>query len=432
MTRYTLSFIVFALAFANVFAQDPPPFAPATPTTTPPTQPLPDSGSPYGSATAPPVPPSDTSPFPLSGDATPSFPGSTTPSIPPTPRVPPASNLDSGTSDVSPRSGNPRGNPIGGERGSLPLPSERNTGTAIPSTTTDNTPSLTNPNDTTSATTTSTSAAPTRAKQQRILRGVEEPGHPFVGLLTKPTEHETIIDGKPLTLADLLKNNRSRAARRPLLHTYWGLAALLAECQFLSQRETEIQSWLKQFRASDTGNNYIKSQIAVLEAASQVSESERKIREIEFVKKQYELASLIMANSSSSADLPSPSALPIPCDYPLVTTYLTRIDKMHGVTPRAKLLDKYIAAQYKLVAECMQAQAAASNYSTVLLNQETQSRMHDTLAAYEQWLNARMKTARAITDYNCMIADFVCETVGDDLPLEDLLEAHIKLAANGE
>jgi hypothetical protein len=169
-----------------------------------------------------------------------------------------------------------------------------------------------------------------------------------------------------------------------------------------------------------------------LEAALLVAESERKLHELEFVKKQYELASLMAANSSSLADLPSPSALPIPCDYPLVTTYLTRIDKMHGVTLRAKLLDKYIDTQYKVVAECMQAQAAASDYSTVLLKQETQSRMHDALTAYEQCLNARIKTAKAITDYNCMIADFVCETVGDDLPLEDLLEAHIKLATNEE
>ena len=217
-------------------------------------------------------------------------------------------------------------------------------------------------------------AAPTRAKQPQTLRSLEEPGHPFAGLLVLPRDRTTVIEGTPLFLADLLKNHRSPAVRRPLLHAYWKLAALLVECAFLAQRETEIQAWLAQFRASNTGNNYIKAQIDILEAASRRAAAERNIRELEFVQKQYELAQLLNPGFLVSSPQDT-SKLPIPCDYPLVTAYLTRIDKMPGVTQRARLLDRLITMQYKKIPECLTAQAAASDYSLVLLNQETQSRM---------------------------------------------------------
>lgn len=250
--------------------------------------------------------------------------------------------------------------------------------------------------------------SPTAAQLQqnpKLLQSVPSPGHPLVGYLEPPDAAQSMVRGKTLTVAELLDGVKNASSRRRLLQTYWDLMGILAEynCRVQAERQAGGPN-----APRDAG---IRQTVSILQ-------QQRKAAEIDFVKKQWELAELMRQHKGVSV---AETELPIPSDYPLVRRYETHADKI-ARTERSRYVGRMIPIQEQL----LQARHRAC-VDTFEMFRNIPTDSQQLLIMFNQRTEAFLGMSDAIVEYNRMIADYASETIGPGVSQYQLVGALIEL-----
>jgi hypothetical protein len=234
------------------------------------------------------------------------------------------------------------------------------------------------------------------------LRSVVDSKHPFARFFELPKESQSAIKGQAYTVAQLLENTQTPLSRGQLLQTYWELAGLLAEYNIRYEAE----------RLSGMVRDELQNSTTVL------FQQQRRSVEMEFIKKQWQLAGLLRRFKGISI---AEKELPIPCDYPLFKRYETFADKI-ARTARSQYLGHLIPVQEQLI--------DARHQSCTIIFEMRQNNPTDSREIMDM-LNRRttafLELVEAVIDYNKMIAEYASETIPADISGSRLVGALIEL-----
>lgn len=264
---------------------------------------------------------------------------------------------------------------------------------------------------------------PAALLQQRpeLVRSVADPQHPFFGLVGPPRSSDTTIQGTPLTLYAVILSTRQPARRLQRIAAYWDATELLAHYHLRCAFETQLHIWTESLQQSSQRTAQNESMLALLAPARQLAACERRVAEVRFIKQQQRLAELLAGGEPTDA-------LPIPCDFPLVKPYDTKIDaiaRQRGVSPRAREIDMQLPVEHLLLGHRRDATVAAEEMFRIVY--ERQTSLIESLVALQQVMTVRQELVAEVLIYNKMIADYVTETVGSEASAYRLLSALVEL-----
>lgn len=249
--------------------------------------------------------------------------------------------------------------------------------------------------------------------QPELLRSVMDRNHPFVHYYAAPNYPNALIQGKSLSVAELLSGISSPQQRAPLLKSYWTLAGLLIEFNIRIDAESCIQDWYKQAsNSSDT------QRANLMKLALPLAQQERKAVEVRFVQLQWQLAQQLRQIKGVALN---EQALPIPCDLPLYKKYETYLEKI-AHSDRARTVGRMIPVQQQLI----DARLAGCNAAGLALKSAALS-ARESLQVLQQRTESFAALVDAVVQYNMMIAEYTSETVGYGVSQYRLIGALIEL-----
>ncbi|MGL4942386.1 MAG: hypothetical protein ACRC46_04260 [Thermoguttaceae bacterium] len=258
-------------------------------------------------------------------------------------------------------------------------------------------------------------------QRPELARSVADPQHPFFGLVGPPRTTDTRIEGTPLTLYTVLQSTRQPLRRLQRITAYWDATESLANYHLRCAFETQLQLWMESLKKSPSRSVETESMLALLVPAQQLAASERRAAEVRFIKQQHRFAEVLSGGEPTDV-------LPIPCDFPLVKPYDTKLDaiaRQRGVSQRARELDAQLPMEHLLLGHCRDATVAAEEMFRIVY--ERQSSLMDALVALRQVMSARQELVAQTVAYNKMIAEYVTETVSSDASPYRLLSALVEL-----
>ena len=237
------------------------------------------------------------------------------------------------------------------------------------------------------------------------MQSAPSPGHPLMGYLETPKDPNSLIQGKPFSIAQLLEGVRGVPARRQLLQAYWELAGKLAEynCRFQAEQQAGGPSAPRDAKINQTVH---------------LLRQQRRASEVEFVKKQWQLAELLRRTKGTAV---TEENLPIPTDYPLFKKYETHSDKI-ARTDRSRYVGRMIPIQEQLV----QSRHHACRGTFEMLNSIPPD-SQQLLLMLNQRTEAFLGMTEAIVEYNKMIAEYASETIGPEISRYRFVGALIEL-----
>ena len=220
--------------------------------------------------------------------------------------------------------------------------------------------------------------------------------HPFTRYWGIPSDPQTQITGKPMTVAELFSGTRSPAVRRQLLQAYWDLSGLLAVYHFRLENE--------RLAAGTQQDN-----------AATLLREQRRTAEVEFIKQQWVLAGLL--NQFKGRPLRE-LELPIPADFPLYPRYQTFADQI-ARSERTQYLGRMIPIQEQLI--------ESKNSTWKAASEMVPSAAQPPFAVSTQRTMAFLELTRAVIEYNQMIAEYALETIPPHVPHRELVGAVVRL-----
>jgi hypothetical protein len=223
--------------------------------------------------------------------------------------------------------------------------------------------------------------------------------HPFRNYWGVPSEPQTKIIGKPITVAELFAGTRSATVRCQLLQAYWDLSGLLAIYHFRCETEQ---------LANRTAGVQQGGMLALLR-------EQRRTAEVEFIKQQWNLAEILKQYKGCTL---RESELPIPSDFPLYPRYQTFADKI-ARSERTQYLGRMIPLQEQLIESKNGTWRAASEMG--------QSASQPLFVISNQRTTAFLDLTKAIIDYNKMIAEYALETLPANISSQQLVGAVVRL-----
>jgi len=243
-------------------------------------------------------------------------------------------------------------------------------------------------------------------QQQPLLRSPQfetaaPVDHPFRQYLGIPSDPQTKITGKPMTVTELFTGTRSSAVRCQLLQAYWELSGLLAIYHFRCEAERLAVAGAQQ------------------EGMTTLLSEQRRTAEIEFIKQQWVLAELLKQYKGRTL---REVELPIPADYPLYPRYQTHAGKI-ARTERTQYLGRMIPIQEQLIESKNGTWRAASEMAT--------SGSQPFFAVASQRTMAFLGLTEAIIEYNKMIAEYALETIPPNASQQQLVGAVVRLPRSG-
>ncbi len=259
-----------------------------------------------------------------------------------------------------------------------------------------------------------------------LLRSVVAADHPFYNYFEPPrspknsADPQSPIQGKPLTVAQLLDGVRHPSARGRLLISYWELAGLLAESNIRLDSERRVGMWYEE--ANKTRNT---QRVETFTTAYYLAQQQRKATEIAFAKKQYQLVEQLRTLQGGKFAGLALENYPIPCDYPIAKKYATYVDQI-GRSERARYIGRLIPYQAELIDARKNSRLVADNYF-VTTTRNTQANPQDWVSALNQRTDALVDLVAAVVDYNKTIAEYASETVGSNVSNYRLLGAVLEL-----
>lgn len=237
----------------------------------------------------------------------------------------------------------------------------------------------------------------------RLIQSMPTPTHPMRGYLELPVEAQSIIRGKAMPIAVLLDGVRNAASRQQLLGTYWELVGSLAEYNCRVQAEQQAASGTRDAQLDQTIN---------------LLRQQRRATEIDFVKKQWQLAELLRRHKGVTL---SEETLPIPNEYPLVKKYDTHLDRI-ARSERSRYVGRMIPIQEQLV----QARLLACR-ETFELHKSIPANSQQLLIMLNHRTDAFLDMAGAIVEYNQMIAEYASETIPVGVSRYQFINALVEL-----
>jgi|GEM_PF-3730829 len=251
------------------------------------------------------------------------------------------------------------------------------------------------------------------------LRSIASADHPLKDVMTVERPDDSVVQGTPLYLHELLAGRTSPETRRILLREYWKLTE-----KYLVYKNRLLQLYLLyKISASYEQDMEIKPQIEL--AITQV-EKLQKATELEFIQGQYLFAELAKRyNRDNCSTRRDSSGLFIPADFPLATAYNTESEKL-AQSSKSRLLDKTIPLQYQVILNRHDACRAADLYLQSLIQNR-----RSPIQALSECIQERIELLRAVVGYNDQIADYVAETVGPEVSGRLFLSAVLKLPPSG-
>lgn len=255
----------------------------------------------------------------------------------------------------------------------------------------------------------------TRSIPTDSLVSVVDRNHPFAFYYGVPTDPRSMIKGKPYRVAKLLEGSRNVTTRKKLLQNYWELAGLLVRYNIRMDAERHLDQWL-----GKSGNDPQRPN--PMNLAYQLAQQQRKSTEIEFVKSQWKLASLLRQIKGETF---SEGELPIPCDFPLYKKYETYVDKI-ARSERARYYGNLIPHQEELISAKSVACKAADNLLQTL-PKDVMANSREMVLALNQRTDVFLELVDSVVEYNGMIAEYTSETVGPGVSPYRLVGALIEL-----
>ncbi|MDR0871448.1 MAG: hypothetical protein LBN39_11715 [Planctomycetaceae bacterium] len=239
------------------------------------------------------------------------------------------------------------------------------------------------------------------------LQSKADTNHPFARFMDLPKDPNSLIKGKPLTVAQLLNGTHHPVVRKQLLESYWELLGLLVE--YNVRRESEqLAGTVRDAQQAQTLNLF---------------QQQRRGTEMEFVKKQYELAELLKRSKGIAV---SENMLPLPCDLPVYKPYETYAAQI-ARTEQARYLGRLLPVQQQLVdAKHKSCEAVFGMLAAVPANSL------QLVSQLNQRTESFFEMKDAVVEYNKMIAQYTAETVGPNVSPVQLVGAIIELPKAGE
>ena len=240
-------------------------------------------------------------------------------------------------------------------------------------------------------------------------------------LLTLPAKAQEGLQGKPVSLANLLTGVRQPEERQQLTETYWELTEKLALYHLSLIYANDIEDCISRFAK---GGNLSQSETAALLSARRLAEQRIKEAKISFTEVQFRFADLYTGSSEQGK-----VHLSIPTDIPTTVAYQTRYDKIKKekqLTPETAFINEAIPARFEVIQEYDQAAADAfESYKTLYFAAGTSAEI--LLSAAERLTSAKESLVRSVTAYNCLIAAYVADTVGPEVSGTKLLTTMIRV-----
>ncbi len=232
------------------------------------------------------------------------------------------------------------------------------------------------------------------------------------------------INGRPITLVDVLRVVADRAAQFRATELYWKVSEALAEYNF-SWDEYQQFERLKPAAAPDKKPSQDEQLIVTRLAAAKARVQDA---ELALVSAQYELAGAI--------HVPAGQPLPLPADMPHVGAYRTELDRLYAgrpVPPRAVLIDRTLPIRRSAI----DARATAVQAATDALEaaEEAFFEGHGSLSLVVSLLDERALQRRALMAdvriYNNEIAEYAMSAPTPALDPQSLASMLIKPVARG-
>ena len=221
--------------------------------------------------------------------------------------------------------------------------------------------------------------------------------HPFRTYWGVPSDPQTKITGKPMTVSELFANTRSSLVRCQLLQAYWELSGLLAVYHFRCEAEKLAN-----------GAGGAENMMTLLH-------EQRRTAELEFIKQQWVLAELL---KQGKGRMFRESELPIPADLPLYPHYRTFADQI-ARTERTRYLGRMIPIQEQLI--------ESKNVTWKAASEMVLSASPSFLTASDQRTAAFLDLTKAVIEYNMMIAEYATETIPPNVSPQQLAGAVVRL-----